>query len=732
MKVHRFYRDNDLRLHEIPVGVKCPVEKSWPSTQKRADDVEPKLDGTRFNKYGWILDDCHVVIDIDVHDLENADGYSALAKLEAEIGFTLEESCGAIVQSPSGGKHFYFSKPPDAKFGKVFRETYPGIDFISGKGKQVVAAGSCHDDYPGLTYSINDDASLVEIPAALLSHLQSQRETPAPLPAIAANTDRSGDEFNKSTRGLDLVVGELRARGYEVRQMSEYLEFDRPGKTTSSKCSGHIGKRSQQGNYQLTSFTLSDRFFPSGEAITIFHAYALLCYGGDHASAASALYDRGFAVDDTSGVSLAGLFEPGYVATPEPRPADRRPLLSEEMLAPAGLIGEMVTFIRQTARFEHPELTLGSCLAFAGMILGRRVRAIDDTRPNLYCLSIAESGTGKNHPRQTIKRFMLAAGIPVPPEGAASATGVVRNLARMPSMVVQIDEAGLQFRSMKNPRSPQAELGACFSELFTGSNGFFAYRAYADAQNETRIDQPHLSINAVTTENSMYQGGFNHEDIEQGLFGRFLLFRPKVMDPSERFDIEVQPVPQSIVEGIKTWWEFAPWDAIAGANLQPDHPEPMVIPVSDSAKARYRAYATAIQDRMKGEDTFRKALWRRSKEKTSRLALVHACMKGPRREGIVVEKDSMDWAIAISNYSTRGMIYDMDHAMVESKYQADVQYFLSKIDAEGIEQWRLRRKLGKFKPKERDEIYNDLLANGVIVAEEIKTGGPPKTVVKIA
>ncbi len=731
MKVHDFYRENDLRLHEIPKGVKCPVEKGWPSSQKRADDVEPKLDGERFNKYGWLLDDRHVVIDIDVHDIDNADGYASLEKLEKDIGFQLADACGAVVKSPSGGRHYYFTKPENASFGKVFRNTYPGIDFISGRGKQVIAAGSCHDGFPGEVYQINDDAQLLEIPLQLLRHLQSQREQQNEFSArdCRADDDRSGDEFNKSQRGVDLLVGELKARGYVFRQKNGYLEFDRPGKTTDSKCSGHVGKLSRQGNYQLTSFTLSDPVFPSGDAITIFHAYALLCCGGSHTAAAAALFSRGFAETDYSDINLSGLSARPNETKERP---DRRPTLSEDLLEPEGLLGDMVRFIRETARFEHPELTLASCLAFAGMILGRRVRGIDDTRPNLYCLSIAESGTGKNHPRQTIKKIMTKSGMTVPPEGAASATGLVRNLAKQPSMVVQIDEAGLQFRSMKNPRSPQAELGAQFSELFTSSNGFFAYRAYADAQNETRIDQPHLSINAVTTENSMYKGGFNHEDIEQGLFGRFLLFRPRVMDPPERFDIEVHPVPDSLSDAISTWWEYQPWDTVAGANLLPDHPDPMVVPISDAAKKRYRQYATTVQTRMKREDTFRKALWRRSKEKTSRLALVHACMKGPKRDGVLVEKDSMDWAIAISNYSTRGMIYDMDHAMVESKYQEDVQYFLSKIDGDGIERWKLGRKLGKFKPKERDEIFSDLLQSGVIEVVEVKTGGPPKTIVKMA
>lgn len=732
MKIHSFYRDNNLRVHEIPAGVKCPVAKGWPDSNRPYDEVDQSL-GKEFNKYGWLLDDNHVVVDIDVHD-DKANGYESLEKLEAHLGFKLSDACGAIVDSPSGGRHYYFTKPANAKFGKVFTAEYPGIDFISGKGKQVIAAGSCHDTYPGSLYEINQDAELVQIPFALLEHLKSLRSQSPQEPAADTYStdvsgDRSGDEFNKSPRGLSLLLGELAGRGYEVRRKENYYEFDRPGKTTGSKCSGHVGKKSKQGNYQLTCFTLSDIHFPSGEAMTIFNAYALLCFSGNHKDAAIALYDRGFAETppDTS-VDLSGL----AIIDEVKQEPEKRPQLDESLLMPHGLLGDMVHYIRKTARYDLPEVTLASCLAFAGMVLGRRVRAVDDTRPNLYCLSIAESGTGKNHPRQTIKRIMHASGIDVPREGAASATSVARMLARNPSSVIQIDEAGLAFRAMKNPRSPQAELGGLLSELFTSSNGFFSYRAYADSANESPVDQPHLSINAITTEQQLYTGGFTHEDIEQGLFGRFLLFRPRNMDPDERFDLEVHPVPESITERIKSWWEYTPWDRVAGANMQPDHPEPMVVPFSNAAKDRYRSYAKAITSKMKTEDTFRKALWRRSKEKTSRLALVHACMQSGYREGIVIDKDSMDWAIALSNYSTRGMVYDMDHTMVESVYQANVQYFIGKIPASGIERWQLNRKLRKFKPKERDEIFGDLLNTGVIEIEEIDTGTKPKQVIKIA
>ncbi len=392
-------------------------------------------------------------------------------------------------------------------------------------------------------------------------------------------------------------------------------------------------------------------------------------------------------------------------------------------------MGEMLDYIRSTARFDLPEVALAACIAFSGMILGRRVRATDDTRPNIYCLSIAESGTGKNHARQTIKRIMYESGIPIPAEGAASATGLVKNLARYPSMTMQIDEAGLVFRQMKNPRSPQAEVGAQLSELFTGSQGIYTYRAYADALNEVQIDQPHLSLNATTTEQSLYAGGFNHEDAEQGLFGRFLIFRPEQMDPPEQFDLEVTPLPKSIIDGVKSWWDFQPWNKLEGANLLPDHPTPMIVPFSDDAKKRYRVYATQIAERLQNENAFVKALWRRSREKTSRLALIHACMQGGKRDGIVIERSSMDWAIAVNNYSTRGMVFDMDHAMVESNYQRDVQYVLSKIPASGIERWRLNKSLGRLKQKERDEILTDLVQRGEIRFDENKTGGPPSITV---
>ncbi len=179
IKVHEFYQKYSLRTLEIPVGEKAPIHvKRWQDSTKPIAEVQEALDSQpdRYNKYGWLLDEDHVVIDIDVHDPKE-NGWDALARLESKLGFTLESKCGAIVRTPSGGAHFYFSKEPSVKFGKVFKQHYAGIDFISGRGKQVVAANSLHDKCSGF-YAMQG-GKLFPLPQEVIDHLLSLRDVDA-------------------------------------------------------------------------------------------------------------------------------------------------------------------------------------------------------------------------------------------------------------------------------------------------------------------------------------------------------------------------------------------------------------------------------------------------------------------------------------------------------------------------------------------------------------------------
>src|SRR5690606_12027927 len=135
-------------------------------------------------------------------------------RLESDSGVNIRDACGAVVYSPSGGMHYYFRKPADVRFGKVFKDRYAGIDFIHGKGKQVIAANSFHDKFGGF-YQLTEPAELLDVPARLLEFLiairPEERKTTRTQHDIG---ERSGDEFNTSPRGLQIMIGALQSRGY--------------------------------------------------------------------------------------------------------------------------------------------------------------------------------------------------------------------------------------------------------------------------------------------------------------------------------------------------------------------------------------------------------------------------------------------------------------------------------------------------------------------------------------
>jgi hypothetical protein len=107
----------------------------WTETQVRAKDVKF---GPNDDKYGIVLDADTLVIDIDVHDPAK-NGYAALERLSKDCGVDLLDVAAFVVESPSGGRHLYFSKASDLKLPKSTQQ-YAGLDFLS-EGCQVIGLG---------------------------------------------------------------------------------------------------------------------------------------------------------------------------------------------------------------------------------------------------------------------------------------------------------------------------------------------------------------------------------------------------------------------------------------------------------------------------------------------------------------------------------------------------------------------------------------------------------------
>jgi len=264
--------DMNPRCVPIRVGLKSPAIKDWPNTQVRAQDLDTTSD--KYDKYGIVLDEDMLVVDIDVHD-DAKNGYASLSRIKDEHGIDLWSAASIVVESPSGGAHLYFNNPDLEKLPKSTQE-FPGLDFL-GKGCQVIGPGSSHATFAG-TYKITRGNDLIcDLPFGLAEVLNFQFEDV--VPSSVTPEDSPLDAFNMSSEALEVIKGELEGAGYTVITKGDgTYEFVRPGVRESTyKISGTIGIKSKNDRLLLRNFSTSDPSgFPSDAAVTLAEAFRIL------------------------------------------------------------------------------------------------------------------------------------------------------------------------------------------------------------------------------------------------------------------------------------------------------------------------------------------------------------------------------------------------------------------------------------------------------------------------
>jgi hypothetical protein len=724
--IHEFYKRNNLRVHEISVGKKHPTSVGWPLSNKKYEDVESLLCLPTYNKYGWLLDDNHLVIDIDLHN-EKENGLDSLAKFEADNGVNLDEVCGAIVYTPSGGRHYYFKKPVDVLLKRSSKEKYPGIDFISCQGKQVVAANSKHDKYPG-EYRLSDGATLVGIPQKILNALIDLSDVQSRVipDHNATELERSGDDFNTSSRGLQVLIGSLSRCGYtcKLNASGEFYEFNRPGKSSDSSCSGHIGKQSKRGNYQLTCFSLADPIFPSGESISIFHAYALLVHRGDHHAAAIELYDIGFASTSDTGVDISRLLVSTFV--PDDSIIDEEPFIPvdpgsfpQDCMLPPGFIESVVKFTLKTSDEPQPILALAGAMCLMSVLTGRKIRNERDNRTNIFVLGLGPSGCGKDRPRRVNTDILtkINAIELIGADSLGSGNGLESQLKTHPAKLFQLDEIGDLLKAIKKEKGSGylAGIVSKVKALMTSSNGTYSNSAVADFSKYSVIKNPHLVIFGTATPEAFWNN-LMIESVEDGFLGR--IFPMEVDGYVNTQEItDILEIPDSITEEARAWVDFCP---SGSGNLDCS---PHTIRMSAEARKRHLDHCNDIDGKIPKDGTHKPtdALWKRAKGRSATLALLFCASRcGPSLDA-AIELCDVELAIKITNWITRRTLFKLNTNCSENEtHRAKLRVF--EIIRRGpVTKSALIRKTQWLKPRERNEIISEMLEDGRIISSVLES-----------
>jgi hypothetical protein len=400
--------------------------------------------------------------------------------------------------------------------------------------------------------------------------------------------------------------------------------------------------------------------------------------------------------------------------------------MPEDLLKPAGLLSEIVEYTLDTSKYPQPEIALASAICLLSVLTGRKVCDSIDTRTNVYVLTVNPARSGKDRPREVNKEVLyLANGQEmVGPERIGSHAGLVSWVDRSPAILFQIDELGRLLATTKNAsKAPHLySIPTVLMSLYSSATNIWIADAYADTKKTKTVDQPHCVVLGTTTAETLWPN-LSTENIEDGLMGRLLVFEGRgYVDFHD--EIKKRPIPSAILQAASWWVQFQPGEK--RGNLGTFHPIPHVVQHEPDAWATFLAHVKEINSRRKKENPFRAAVWSGTAEKTAKLALIHACSRARGTPAVVTVED-VTWGKRLANWLTRKMLMRCSEEVSENDVEAKPKRILRIIGKGKFARNELVRRLQWLRPRERQEILNDMVDCGLLACEIESTGGRPKT-----
>lgn len=403
--------------------------------------------------------------------------------------------------------------------------------------------------------------------------------------------------------------------------------------------------------------------------------------------------------------------------------------IPEHLLDAPGLIGEVMKYILDTSMFPQPVLALAAAISFVGMLMGHRVKTDSNLRSNVYILSMAPSGAGKDHARQCIDEMLTACGlrnllIGTPKSDSAVYKAMKRNKGRA---LMMTDEIGRFFKTVTSQKagSYQQAITTAMLGMYNAAGRDYTgdeYANNADQGGRADISQPCLCIYGTSVKESVFQA-FTSQETNDGFLARWLLFE------TERYDIDVldkyfgEP-PESLITQILAW-EQHPTNANPQGNLQELDIVPTVVPFTDDAKemiTRYRRECRVKADKVRKSSQLGDALWNRAAEHAAKFSLIG------HRHGQPIDVTEMKWGIELANNRVEYMIGAIGDNISDNQQEAmlkKVFAIIKKEGAKGITKSTLTTKTQGLKRVERNELIETLLDMGQIVTFDMQAKKRP-------
>ncbi len=517
----------------VVVGAKASVDK--PGTWGTFEDAMRAYESGAFSGLGFVLteDDPYLFIDLDDTKGDQA-AFERQQRIFSEIPSYAE-------RSPSGnGLHIIgkASLPRGRKRANI--EVYTSLRFMT------------------MTGDVYRDAPIIECQeaATLLWH---QLGGPATIHQYGGNAEQREDDATVIGRALSALNGDKFKSLYEgqwedlyaSQSEADFALVDIVAFYTQNReqiarifrASG-LGERAKAKRDDYVSFMVNKSFDRMLEPVDL---SGLKINWDDICAPEVELELPGILGGNGApeGPSAPTEAEPGRTATHSlsPMPTERLAgsvqvaqalpgVNTDGVILPPGLVGEVANFIYEAAPRPVKELALVGAIGFVAGIVGRAFN-ISATGLNMYVLSLAPTGTGKEAINSGISKLITAVRPNVPPIGDFIGPGETRSdaalikwLARAPCIFSVQGEWGMRLKQMSGPYANSNEIGVkkVIMDLFnkSGHGNILNPMAYSDnTKNTPSINNPSFTLIGESTPEKFYEA-LDESMITDGLLPRFL------------------------------------------------------------------------------------------------------------------------------------------------------------------------------------------------------------------
>ena len=416
--------------------------------------------------------------------------------------------------------------------------------------------------------------------------------------------------------------------------------------------------------------------------------------------------------------------------------------MPEHLLKPGGALQLYIDWNLAGAPRPQPVLALAAGLACLSTALGRMVMGETGLRTNMYLLSVAPTGAGKEWGRKCNIRALSEAGLGdlLGGDEIASSAGLIGRMVEYPSTLCQPDEFGLLLQEMKSKGASthKAALIAVMMKLFGLGDGVFKGTEYADRKDKARKDIPNpcLNLHATTTASELLPA-LSGRDVASGFVNRLLVFWAPEERPGRQRPIPAGP-PAELTDWLRAAGSLA---AETGGNLgSVMGTAPPIVYLSGPAGMQMDAFEDWVEKQMAahtqdGTD----ALYSRLVEHAWKLAIVAACSQYHAEElsqlaasgQLEIDPASMSWAIGLVRHLAEKLLAKLAANMGENDFdrlRLEVLRVIGKEGPRGLTKRELglnSRPFRALKPREQDEVLEAATRSGeaVLVPYEAASNG---------